>query len=445
MNSHLKLTIILYLLLVSIPCLAQKVENPQDYAFYDGMLVSKIIILGNENTKDVVIHREMKTKVGEPFDPDLVRQDRKRIQNLLLFTRVEIYPAKDQDNSVGLIVVVAERWHFFPYPLLFRNERSWALDKWSYGAGLIHNNVRGLNHKLLTEFWLGYNPGGIASYTNPWFGGDKQLYYKARLYSMTLKSKTLQAPTRFNEFHRGASFTFGKRWGYHTYTTMALGYDYIQFPDEYRFLMPSERDRQHQPSIGLGFQYDTRDLYEYPKDGWWLSVAATNLTAFPGQLNYTLLSADARRYMPLYRELSLALRLNVDLSYGEVPVFSHYYLGYSERIRGQFFDAMEGDSRGVFMAELRFPILPIQYMNVESGAPMFGQYSQDLPFGVSGGIFYDVGTAWFKNENNIPSDFFSGVGIGLHLHLPYVDVFRIEYAFNPEWQGQFIFDTKVAF
>ena len=237
---------------------AQTVKNSGDFAQYQGKIVSKIIILGNDKTKDIVLLREMKTKVGSEFDANLVEEDRKRIQNLLLFTRVEIYPAKDEENKVGLIIVVAERWNFFPYPLLFRNERSWKLEKWSYGAGVLHNNLRGLNNKLLAELWFGYNPGGTASYVNPLFGGDKQFYYKALLYSMTLKSKTLETPERFDEYHRGFSFTFGRRWGFHTFSTIAVGYDYIKVPSEYLYLLPSAVDDQHVPFVGLGFQYDTR-------------------------------------------------------------------------------------------------------------------------------------------------------------------------------------------
>jgi outer membrane protein assembly factor BamA len=442
--------IITYFCLFTLFCIfagagfAQTGKTSQALSEYAGKTVSKIIVIGNEKTKDKVILREMKTKVGHALDVDLVKEDRKRIQNLLLFTRVEIYPANDNDGTVGLIVIVAERWHFFPYPLLFRNERSWELEKWSYGAGVLHDNVRGLNNKLLAEMWLGYNPGGTASFTNPWLGDDLHLYYKIGVYSMTLKSKTTQTVERFDEFHRGASFTFGKRWGYHTYTTMAVGYNYVQYPKDYQYLLQGNDNDQHLPSIGVGFQYDTRDLYQFPKDGWLLSFGATNYVNV-GHATYTLLSTDVRRYIPLYKELSLALRLNTDMTYGTIPVFSHYYLGYTERIRGRFFEVMEGDSRTLFMAEFRFPILPIQYLDMDYGTPLFGQYSSDLPFGISGGLFYDLGSAWFKDVENIPSTYFSGFGFGLNFHLPYINVFRVEYAFNSEWDGQLIFDIEAAF
>ncbi|MBN1465879.1 BamA/TamA family outer membrane protein [candidate division KSB1 bacterium] len=440
MRFCVPLTVALSIFLASV-ARPQTADIAHDYAKYQGRIISKIIVLGNDKTRDIVILREMKTKVGVPFDANRVDEDRKRIQNLSLFTRVEIYPAKDENEKVGLIVIVAERWHFLPYPLFFRNEREWELEKWSYGAGIIHNNVRGLNNKLLAELWFGYNPGGTASYLNPWFAGERQLYYKATLYSMTLKSKTLKTP-RFDEFHRGFSFIFGKKWGYHTYSNIAVSYDYIRIPYEYRYLISSESD-QHVPSIGIGFQYDTRDLQEYPRDGWWMSFGVTG--NFPPQSGYQLFGADVRRYIRLYKDISLALRVDVDLAHGDTPFYSHYYLGYSERMRGQFYTAMEGDRRSIFMAECRFPIVPVHFINLDYGQPMLGQYANDLPFGISAGIFYDIGAAWFRDDANIPTDFLSGFGMGLHFHLPYIELFRIEYGIDPQWKGQFIIDTKVAF
>ncbi len=49
----------------------------------DSLIVRQIVFAGNNKTKDDVLAREMKTKVGDRFDEGKVEQDRKRIQNLL--------------------------------------------------------------------------------------------------------------------------------------------------------------------------------------------------------------------------------------------------------------------------------------------------------------------------------------------------------------------------
>jgi outer membrane protein assembly factor BamA len=413
-----------------------------DFSNFQGHLVSKIVVVGNEHTKEIVILREMKTKVGGKFSVDAIEQDRKRIQNLLLFTRVEIYPARSGDQEIGLIIVVSERWHFFPYPLFFRNERSW--DKWSYGAGVLHNNIRGRNNKLLAEMWLGYNPGGLFSYVNPWFGGENKYYYKIQVYSMMLKSKSVQYQPRFDELHHGFSYTFGKRFGYHTYVTAMVGYDYIRYPDENKFLLPSGKSWQHAPMFGIGFRYDTRDLYEYPRNGWFFEAYAKE-TTYPKQMDYMQLGADIRRYIRIYKNVSLAVRGAADFSRGKIPVFSRIFLGYKERVRGQFYTQLEGENRAIGGVELRFPLLPTRYIDLSYPSSILGHYSQNLPFGISAGLFVDTGAVWYQRAKNIDPEYMTGFGGGLHFHVPYADVLRVEYAFDPKLNGQLVIDIEVAF
>ena len=417
-------------------------SQQEDYTKFDGHLVSKIMIVGNEHTKEIVILREMKTKVDGAFSVAGIEEDRMRIQNLLLFTRVEIYPARSGENQVGLIIVVSERWHFFPYPLFFRNERSW--DKWSYGAGLLHNNIQGLNNKLLAELWFGYNPGGLFSYVNPWLGGDNQFYYKILVYSMTIKSKTLQHLPRYDEMHQGFSYTFGKRFGYHTYATAMIGYDYVRLPDKYQFLQPSKLPWQHAPMFGFGFRYDTRDLYEYPRSGWFIE-AYVKETTYPKQIDYQQFGADMRRYFRIHKDVSIAFRGAADFSRGKVPIFSRLFLGYKERVRGHFFTQLEGENRAIGGLELRFPLLPVRYINLDSPGAILGHYSQDLPFGVSAGLFVDTGAVWWQRSKNRDPEYMTGFGVGLHFHIPYADVLRVEYGFDTEFNGQLIIDIEAAF
>jgi hypothetical protein len=57
----------------------------------------------------------------------------------------------------------------------------------------------------------------------------------------------------------------------------------------------------------------------------------------------------------------------------------------------------------------------------------------------------DSGIIWNGAAQYGISNFETGFGIGLHLHLPYVEVFRFDYAFNREFRGQLILETGIAF
>ena len=72
-------------------------------------------------------------------------------------------------------------------------------------------------------------------------------------------------------------------------------------------------------------------------------------------------------------------------------------------------------------------------------------YTSQLKFGISAGIFYDTGTVWFQNQKLAVDGFYSGFGFGIHFHLPYVDVLRVECGFNHQKDVQIIVDLGMAF
>ena len=61
------------------------------------------------------------------------------------------------------------------------------------------------------------------------------------------------------------------------------------------------------------------------------------------------------------------------------------------------------------------------------------------------GIFIDSGIVWQDKSEFILRNFFTGFGGGLHLHLPYINILRLEYAVNDKGENQFIIDAGVAF
>ena len=73
------------------------------------------------------------------------------------------------------------------------------------------------------------------------------------------------------------------------------------------------------------------------------------------------------------------------------------------------------------------------------------QYSSNLKLGLNAGIFVDSGIVWNNPEEYSINNFHTGFGFGLHLLLPYVEVFRVDYGFNRDLEGQFILEVGIAF
>ena len=398
-----------------------------------GKKIVSIQIQGNDKTKPSVILREMKQKVGDSLDPYLLENDRKRIQNLYLFNRV-IISAEPEEEDARIRIVVTEQWYLFPFPVLFINEGDW--NKLSWGAGLTYLNFRGRAETLVFVFWLGYNPSIHIDYANPWFGGKRNLFTGANLFYSHVRSKHFQEEA-VTEKHLGLQWTIGKRFGPHTFPSISVGYKEVTFSPSVPGQTLSSDGRDRLPFLGFTLIWDHRDLKEYPHTGWYVRLTAKK-TGFPTMpADYFKYGFDLRKYFPL-GPCTLALRTKANLSGRKIPLYDRVFLGYGERVRGHFFEKSEGENMALASVAFRFPLLPVRYFNL-SGHPYF----TNLKFGVSLGLFADTGLTWFQKEKIKSSMLQTGYGLGLHLHLPYINLLRLEVAFDERGNEQFITDLYV--
>lgn len=409
-----------------------------------GCTIQDITIFGNQKTRDKIILREMKSEIGSPYAPERLQKDVKRIESLQLFSRVQSHVQPAENDSIRILILVNERWYIFPVPLLLRNEKSW--DKWSYGLGLLHENVQGLNHDLIASGWLGFNPGFDIEYKIPWFGGPMNLFAALNVYYLKIKSQNLDKHTPgerypFEEQHKGFKGYVGKRWGYHFYTSLTYSLNHLGYPDAYRSLLPNQSN-QTTASLGFDLTWDTRDLVQYPTSGFY-----ANLYYFKApwqKVDYAFAGTDLRTYASL-GDITLALRAATTRGLGQVPIFAHTFLGYDERIRGHFSEQREGENRLLAGAEIRFPIIPVRYITLPGSEAHLGHYSKDLPLGLNGALFYNTGSVWMQDTPLAHAPFLSGFGVGLNARVPYAHVIRFEHAWNMQWQSEWIIDLEVAF
>ena len=94
--------------------------------------------------------------------------------------------------------------------------------------------------------------------------------------------------------------------------------------------------------------------------------------------------------------------------------------------------------------ETRFPIVPIQYISLD--LPIVpSQYLRNLKIGLSGALFIDTGIAWVEADQYKKENFNTGFGFGFHIHLPYIEVFRVDVGFNGNLDSQLTFEVGVVF
>ncbi len=413
--------------------------NIHDSGKVDTVRVSlkKMEIIGNDKTKSEIILRELLFSENETVTLKQFIAAQKRLQNLELFTQVRFDIVGEKHFST-LIISVYERWYIFPIPIFYLNERSW--NKISYGGSLLYYNFLGRNILLNFTAAFGYNPEYKLAYYNPWFFGKHKFFTNLKFFKGKVRSLSPQFD-KLEDERIGIDWLIGKRFGHFTYFGLVLNYTEISAPDSGMTLTPSGKDIL--PSITASFQYDNSDLKEYPHSGWnmlFIGKRAGNNK----WLHYYQYGFDFRRYQPITTNTTLALRTAGMFSSGSIPLYDRFYFGYEERIRGRFYNVAEGENLIFGGIEFRFPLLKIRFIDVEP-LPGFEGYSSNLKFGISGGIFYDTGAVWFHDHKLAGQDFKSGFGAGIHFHLPYINVFRLECGFNSQGDVQGIAEIETAF
>ena len=374
----------------------------------------------------------MKVKAGDIVDWSRLAEDQGRIFNLALFNRVLIL-AEPEGSGAGLRVVVTERWYIFPVPLLFLNDRDWS--KLSYGAALTHMNFRGRAETLSGLFWLGYNPSLRLDYVNPWIGGPLHLFGQFTAYSDRIESKHFGDDV--TERHQGAMLVLGQRHGFHTRVALGLGYKAVSMKPAMPGQTLSSGGTDSFGQATLSYTWDHRDVAAYPHRGW-LVLAWLAQNGFGGVVDYRRLNLEGRGYLPLPGQATMAFRAATTLSDGAVPVYDRLYLGYSERIRGHFSRVISGENRLVASAALRFPLIPVRYVSL-GDLPQLS----NLPLGLGFGLFVDAGWIWMHGDRPKWDTRVLGFGGGLHLILPYVNVLRLDVAWNESGRAEFIADLYI--
>ncbi len=436
-------SLILFCLLSATLVVAQVAQRQQHPPVSYG-IVDTVIVIGNEKTKESVILREMTLKQGAEATPEALEWDRGRIYSIGLFTRVDVNVVPFEGKNM-LIVDVNERWYIIPLPLFgFRDGDP---KKPYFGAGLLHNNFRGLNQKLFGSVVFGYNPSLALSFSDPWIDREHDLFFSAGLSHSRIKNRsTLPSGVvpDFEELHYDVNSTLGKRFTLYQTLAINLGYRILKVTQQApgRTVSPDGVDNFLYGSVI--FTYDSRNLRDYTTSGTYASAYITKYGFGESELSFTRFGLDLRRFSPLPLDLTLATRFHGSVVSGSVvPTHVRAYFGYGERIRGYFRNVFEGENMAGASVELRIPILQPQTV-MFTAIPMPREFSV-WRLGLSAELFGDAGTTWFRGQNVSMNAIRSGYGGGLIFLLPYDVVVRTEYAWNDRRRGQFILGIRSAF
>ena len=353
----------------------------------DEGIIGKIIISGNEKTKDYIIARNIMTEPGMVYNEELIKQDLVRLYSTQAFKDVnrEITPSEDYPGKYDVTIVVSE-------------QRTAAL---SIGGGLdsatgifgslsiSDNNFRGLNQRVGLSGMVGsgimmsdssilnrMNFQAELSFFEPHFlNADNSLLSKVYFrdygsYQVPLAietrvgfESTVSHKLKYNP-NLSATFTAGVE-----NISLSEG-DYSQIKHLYsKFMTPSEykaaRDRQLADgffiNLAPGLVYDTRDMSTNPRKGTLASVKfEESLCVSKIKQTTGRLSGMVKRYIPIASKSSLSFtaRAGGKVHGTEEPEFLAYRLGGPYTIRGFRVNGVGvGDSFVMGSVELNTPVL----------------------------------------------------------------------------------------
>ncbi len=409
-------------------------------------IVDSISLSGNETTEDFIILRELNFSIGDTLTQSNIIYNRERVYSLGIFNHVYFVPTIVDTRRI-LTIVVEEGWYIYPIPLIEAKEND--LNKLSYGMFLRIKNFRGRNEDLTAAFALGYDPTFYLSYYNPNIIGKENLFIRSTINYSDITNKSPSAEelygSSFSQTLIGARLIIGKRFGLFNRLYINSGYSYIETPFYITGINASADRIDNLVDLGIGFEHDTRDLAQFPRNGIYSSLSYSMKGLGFDDISYSVAWIDFREYRKIFDGLVGKWRIASRFTFGEnVPYYDYSILGTDEKIRGHYFEKYEGRDYYLASTEFYYPI--IEELNIDlTFIPIIPDQLLSYRIGFYTQIFAETGLAKYKDESFAINKFYSGYGLGLtFLLLPY-QVFRVEVAFNEKFESQLILDLGVSF
>jgi len=389
--------------------------------------LEKIVIEGNDKTKEKVITREITIEPGDLFNFDNAKKSLQDIYNLGYFEDVSMRldPGNEEDSVVLVIKVIEKNTGKFGVGAGY-----------SFGEGFMgyvnveEANLFGNGQSLKAELEVGNTTTYKLSFYEPWFGNTPTFLGLSAYNSIYNKDEEVNAIySEYEEHFLGAKLTFGRKFE----NDVKIGVELKTENASYELIsgnLPADISEGLTNSITPIITYDTRDDVFNPTEGWYDSFSVQfSGGILGGDYDYRKYDLVLRTYITTdileekgeestlvntINEGVLALRAMGGYSDSKLPSFDRYEIGGVSTIRGYDYEEFSGDKMLVLNAEYRFP----------------------LAENFQGVVFADCGNAWDYDEPISINDLKFGAGLGVRFDTP-IGAIRIDYGVGEDKEGQF--------
>ena len=393
----------------------------------DGTVISSIRFEGLEHTNPRVVQRELLNKAGEPFSAEKYEIEKRRLQDLDLFTDVTV-----TCDGGALTYSFKEIFRWIPAPAGKETDR----DGLMIGLALANLNLFGEDIRAELQY---------RTATDPFFDKNEYAVYVSSPYLFGL-------PLGWNiEFLVTDSYDDIRGFQENS-ILLDLDLDYRFLPHFSVLATVAGRelkDAAFLPELGLGFAFDYRDSKLDTRKGVYFEYMVTHVGEGDdsdsdcdvsggesckgmGGENFREFLTDARGYFTLWRFVTGATAL-ARYRQGDVEFYDYYYHGGANTFRGRGGSALGGkeddtDSVRLGVHEVLLTLEERFVLMERHAASLCGInffYGVQLVAGLDGSLLWDKGRPGWD-------DYEGAVYGGIHLVIPALDRIRFEVGYRPD-------------
>jgi outer membrane protein insertion porin family len=363
--------------------------------------LEKILIEGNDKTKEKVIAREINIEPGDLFNFEIVKKSLQKIYNLGYFEDVsmKLEPGAEEDSIVLVVKVIEKNTGKFGIGAGYNSEEGF-MGFTSYEE----NNLFGGGQKVQAKVELGGRTTYKLYFLEPWLAGTPTSF-GFEVYDTTKHQKDKEEEVilaEYDEERLGGRLIFGRKISDSVKLGLELKSERVTY-DLISGTLPEDTNEGLTNSLVPTFSYDTRDNVFEPTSGWYHSFSLEKAGGFLG--------GDV-----------LALRAMGGIADTNLPSFAVYQVGGMNTVRGYDLGEFSGDKSLVFNVEYRFPL---------------AENFQAV-------LFADWGQAWDYEESIDFEDLKFGRGVGIRFDTPLGPI-RLDYGINEEGEGKTYFSIGHTF
>ena len=394
----------------------------------DGVVTLKIsegtlegyAVKGNKKTKDYVVLREMRQKVGEVFNAKMARRSMERVYNLGFFEDVNVKMNDGvEPNAVIMEINVKEK----------------RTGTFGIGAGysskdgvvgmvsLGDKNFRGTGDAISFSYEKSAedtdSQGFYFSYRRPWLD-RKETSGTVRLFNRTYEYADYAPDGGLNERYMrkysGGELTISRPMSEYSANQITLRNRKDKYVRHVTSGKYGDRGAEEYStwrkdnfgttrSIELQHITDTRDNVFNPTSGGKVSLIGEFAGFLGGDFKFQKYSIEHQQYLKAGDHSQVwALHLAYGIGHGDLTEFNQFRIGGQNSLRGYRDDQFRGSRMFTATLEYRFP----------------------MSNNVQGIIFTDYGSAWSSGVFPKTSEVFGSVGVGVSLNTP-LGPLRLDY------------------